>query len=136
MHTFLWLIFWRDKPSEAIRMYSLLTVIHGTFFASFHALRVLKEQKSICLKSHPLSAIVLDERFYIDDCFSKGNILEESIQAKKEQLQIFNSTSKWTAIMKVFVRKQNSKYISLRIRKRLLRLIFNGILFLNFSQYQ
>ncbi|XP_038109051.1 uncharacterized protein LOC119766868 [Culex quinquefasciatus] len=61
-------IFWREKPTDPLKVYGLSTVTYGTASAPFLATRTLVQLAEDEQKEFPIGAKLLKESFYVDDC--------------------------------------------------------------------
>ncbi|XP_065086542.1 uncharacterized protein LOC135708380 [Ochlerotatus camptorhynchus] len=77
-------IFWRSKPSEALRVLELLTVTYGTSAAPFLATRTLLQ---LCIDEgdeFPLAAHIIREDCYVDDVLSGTDSIEKAIECRQQ----------------------------------------------------
>lgn len=77
-------IFWRSKPSEALRVLELLTVTYGTSSAPFLATRTLLQ---LCVDEggeFPLAAHIIRDDCYVDDILSDTDSIEKAIQCRQQ----------------------------------------------------
>lgn len=81
------LIVWRPSPDLPLETYKLKTVTYGTASAPFLATRVLKQLAEDERHDFPEAAEVLCKDFYVDDLFSGGSSLAETIELR-EQLDL------------------------------------------------
>ncbi|XP_055604125.1 uncharacterized protein LOC129752361 [Uranotaenia lowii] len=96
-------ILWRDSPNDPIKTYELTTVTYGTASAPYLATRCLKMLGEENVVTHPIGSRVILEDFYVDDCLTGADTLEEAKTIIKEttfltdsagfNLRKFNSNS-------------------------------------------
>ncbi|XP_062535629.1 uncharacterized protein LOC134204844 [Armigeres subalbatus] len=72
-------IVWREAPDLTLETYELQTVTYGTASAPFLATRVLRQLADDEQRNFPEAAEVLRNDFYVDDLFSGGNNVPETI---------------------------------------------------------
>lgn len=77
-------ILWRSNKMESIKTFELTTVTYGTASAPYLATRALKQLALDEMQNHPLSAKTVLEDFYVDDCLSGSNSLEEVLTLQNE----------------------------------------------------
>ncbi|XP_055527560.1 uncharacterized protein LOC129720152 [Wyeomyia smithii] len=85
-HTPFQRIFWRNSPTECLRILELLTVTYGTASAPFLATRCLNQ---LCYDEgdrFPIASRIILEDCYVDDILSRAESVEEAIEAQ-HQLQ-------------------------------------------------
>lgn len=73
-------IVWRPHPSEPIRDYRLTTVTYGTAAAPYQATKVLQTLAEYESNKYPLAAEIAINDFYVDDCMSGANTVDEAIE--------------------------------------------------------
>ena len=71
--------------SEKLKYFRLKTVTYGTTSATYFATKCLNHLASIKSSKYPLGAAVLQNYFYLDDCLTGADTIDE-VQAKKNQL--------------------------------------------------
>lgn len=77
-------IFWRSKPSEALRVLELLTVTYGTSAAPFLATRVLLQ---LCVDEgdeFPLAAGIIRDDCYVDDILSGTDSIIKAVECRQQ----------------------------------------------------
>ncbi|XP_062538321.1 uncharacterized protein LOC134206605 [Armigeres subalbatus] len=77
-------IVWREAPDLTLETYELQTVTYGTASAPFLATRVLRQLADDEQRDFPEAAEVLRKDFYVDDLFSGGNNVPETINLRKQ----------------------------------------------------
>ncbi|XP_062713533.1 uncharacterized protein LOC134290411 [Aedes albopictus] len=79
-------IFWREHPSQPLRVLELNTVTYGTASAPYLATRCLMQLADDEASDFPVAAKILKEDFYVDDALSGAETVDELI-VRKTQLQ-------------------------------------------------
>lgn len=77
-------IVWRPSSEAPMSTYELNTVTYGTASAPFLATRVLRQLSEDEQDRFPEAAEVLRMDFYVDDLFSGGNTVEETIALRRQ----------------------------------------------------
>ncbi|XP_062533181.1 uncharacterized protein LOC134202149 [Armigeres subalbatus] len=72
-------IFWRDSPTDPIRIYELCTVTYGTASAPYLATKCLSRLAELDGDRYPAAAKMLVKDFYVDDMLSGVDSIEEGI---------------------------------------------------------
>ena len=78
------MIIWRNDPSEKLKYFQLKTVTYCTTSAPYLVTKCLNHLASIKRSIYPLGAAVLQNDFYVDDCLTGADTIDE-VQAKKNQ---------------------------------------------------
>ncbi|XP_055633678.1 uncharacterized protein LOC129774015 [Toxorhynchites rutilus septentrionalis] len=73
-------IFWRDKPTESLRVLELTTVTYGTASAAYLATRSLRQLAEDEGDNYPTASKVVQDDFYIDDVLSGADTIHAAIQ--------------------------------------------------------
>ncbi|XP_043480299.1 uncharacterized protein LOC122509997 [Leptopilina heterotoma] len=81
-------ILWRYNEDEPIKTYELNTVTYGTSAAPFLAIRCLEELSKDEGHAFPIAAEVLKNDFYVDDCLTGADTIEEVKQIKEELIEL------------------------------------------------
>jgi hypothetical protein len=76
-------ILWRDNSSEPIQVRKLCTATYGTKCAGYVSTRCLN-QLSMDEDKFPLASEIVRRDFYVDDCLSGAETLEQAIQIRDE----------------------------------------------------
>jgi len=74
------LTLWRRNPLEKMRYFQLNTVKHGTECAPYLATKCLQHLAQVAPASQQLGAHAIQQNFYVDDCLSGADTLEEAIR--------------------------------------------------------
>ncbi|XP_045501144.1 uncharacterized protein LOC123698533 [Colias croceus] len=94
-------IVWRNDPTENIQDMRLLTVTFGTASAPYLAVRTLKQLAADEGRHFLEAARILNEDFYVDDCMSGGDDLEQCIQLRKDLTELLRrggfDLKKWSS---------------------------------------
>jgi len=90
-HTPLQTILWRDKPSEPIQRFELLTVTYGTKPASFLAVKCLHRLAELERERFPIAATAVLTDFYMDDLISGSETLQGIEELKNQMIKLLAS---------------------------------------------
>ncbi|XP_053691615.1 uncharacterized protein LOC128740128 [Sabethes cyaneus] len=77
-------IVWRSSPDNPLDTYELKTVTYGTASAPFLATRVLKQLAADERDNFPVAAEVLCRDCHVDDLFSGGQTIPETLNLRKQ----------------------------------------------------
>ncbi|XP_058827626.1 uncharacterized protein LOC131687552 [Topomyia yanbarensis] len=77
-------IVWRVSPDTSMETFELKTVTYGTASAPYLATRVLQQLADDERDEYPEAAEVLRKDFYVDDLFSGGRNVAETIALRKQ----------------------------------------------------
>lgn len=69
-------IVWRDKATEPIETYELLTLTYGT--ASFLATRTMHQLADLEEDQFPKRAVIVQRNFYMDNLITGADSIEEA----------------------------------------------------------
>jgi hypothetical protein len=83
-------ILWRRESSSPIGVYQLNTVTYGTASAPFLATRCLNQLAVEEAQVYPKAAEILLHDFYVDDCMSGADNMEEALRAQRELIELLN----------------------------------------------
>jgi hypothetical protein len=83
-------ILWRERPQDQLTTYELTTVTYGSSAAPILAARCLKQLAHDEAENFSKAAPILLRDFYVDDCISGAETLEEALKIQS-QLQDLNS---------------------------------------------
>ena len=83
-------IVWRKSPDEPLQEYELTTITYGTASAPFLATRCLHQLAIEEGQNFPRATEVLDRDFYVDDCISGSQTVEEAMAVQKELVQLLS----------------------------------------------
>ncbi|XP_024868679.1 uncharacterized protein LOC112452619, partial [Temnothorax curvispinosus] len=78
-------ILWRERPTDPLREYILLTVTYGTAAAPYLALRVLDQLVNDEGQAFPLAVLILQKGKYIDETLFGAHRLED-LRIARDQL--------------------------------------------------
>ncbi|XP_049279325.1 uncharacterized protein LOC125761836 [Anopheles funestus] len=81
-------IFWRDHPSQPLRVLELSTVTYGTAAAPFLATRCLVQLVAEDGNAFPVASRIVLEETYMDDVLSGADSVDEAIEAQRELKQL------------------------------------------------
>ncbi|CAG7728139.1 unnamed protein product, partial [Allacma fusca] len=94
-------IFWREKATLPIQEYWLKTVTYGTSAAPSQAVLVLQDIAERYKVSHPLASEALQRDFYMDDCMTGANTVEEALELQQQLLAVLKlcnfTLRKWSS---------------------------------------
>jgi len=71
-------ILWRENKNEPVKEYKMNTVTYGTSSASFLAIRTLKQLAKDESENYEIAAKIIERDFYMDDCLSGTNNIEDT----------------------------------------------------------
>lgn len=77
-------IFWREQPSDRLRVLELKTVTYGTASAPFQATRCLVQLAEDESTNFSIGSRIVKEDCYVDDVLSGANTVEEAIKCQYE----------------------------------------------------
>ena len=84
-------IFWRDHPSQPLRVLELCTVTYGTSSAPYLATRCLVQLVEEEGEFFPIAARIVKKEMYMDDVLSGADSVEEAIEAQQQLKQLLGS---------------------------------------------
>ena len=82
---FYWFV-WRASPNEPLTDYQMTRVMFGVSASSFAANMCVRQNALDFGFEYPLAAKAVSESFYVDDCLSGADTIEEAVKLQ-EQLQ-------------------------------------------------
>jgi hypothetical protein len=84
-------ILWRERPQDQLTTYALTTVTYGTSAAPFLATRCLKQLAHDEAENFSKAAPILLRDFYVDDCISGAETLEEALEIQSQLQDLLKS---------------------------------------------
>lgn len=94
-------IVWRPHTNMELLHFRLLTVTYGTSSAPYLAVKTLQRLADDERSNFPLAAEVLKRDFYVDDCMTGSDTLQDAIQLKEQLIGITNAAGwkllKWSS---------------------------------------
>ncbi|XP_058817756.1 uncharacterized protein LOC131681067 [Topomyia yanbarensis] len=81
-------IFWREQPTQPLRVLELDTVTYGTASAPYQATRCLLQLAEDESADFPIGARIVKEDCYIDDVLSGADTIEEAIECHRQLKQM------------------------------------------------
>ncbi|XP_055591566.1 uncharacterized protein LOC129743554 [Uranotaenia lowii] len=84
-------ILWRDSPNDPVKAYELTTVTYGTASAPYLATRCLKKLGEDNITTHPIGSRVIIEDFYVDDCLTGADSIQEARALIQETTSLTDS---------------------------------------------
>lgn len=81
-------ILWRNSPAEEIKHYRLTTVTYGTTSAPYLSIRTLLQLSRDEMEIYPTACEALRTCFYVDDCMTGSNSLEDAQQLAYDLKQL------------------------------------------------
>ncbi|XP_055605321.1 uncharacterized protein LOC129753522 [Uranotaenia lowii] len=81
-HSSLQRIFWRNDPSQPLRVLELTTVTYGTASAPFLATRALQQLAIDEKENYPLAAEIVQRSFYVDNALFGFDYIAEAAEAR------------------------------------------------------
>lgn len=80
---------WRSNPGDTLQDCRMTRVTFGVSSSSFVANMAVKQNAADYAHEYPLAAKVVDEGFYVDDCLTGADSLEESIELRRQLQELF-----------------------------------------------
>lgn len=77
-------IFWREDKSHRLKEYWLTVVTYGLSSSPYNAVRAVIQCARDMSNSFPAAATVIEKDFYMDDCLSGANSVDEAIKLANE----------------------------------------------------
>lgn len=77
-------IFWRESPSEQLKVLELTTVTYGTASAPYQATRSLVQLAKDEAEEFPVAARIIKKDCYVDDVLSGANTLDDALEAQRQ----------------------------------------------------
>lgn len=84
-------IFWREKDSEPLKEFCLVTVIYGQTSSPVNAIMVMQEGAEKFREQYPRAVEFIKQDFYMDDGFSGAETEEDAIELARQLEIVFNS---------------------------------------------
>ena len=81
-------IFWREQPSQPLRVLELDTVTYGTASAPYQATRCLIQLAEEEKDDYPLAAKIIKQEVYMDDMLSGAETVLEAVEAQRQLKQL------------------------------------------------
>ena len=81
---------WRSSPREQLTDYRMTRVTFGISASSFAANMSVKQNAVDFGTEYPLAAKAVDESFYVDDCLSGSDTIEEAIKLRQQLQDLFS----------------------------------------------
>ncbi|XP_055542933.1 uncharacterized protein LOC129728512 [Wyeomyia smithii] len=82
-------IFWRESPTEDLKVLELTTVTYGTASAPYQATRSLLQLANDEAETFPIAARIVENGFYVDDVLTGTNSLNEALEAQRQLKALF-----------------------------------------------
>ena len=80
---------WRNHPDDTLLDYRMTRVTFGVSSSSFIANMTVKQNSIDFAHKYPLATKVVDESFYVDDCLTGANSVEEGIKLRGQLQNLF-----------------------------------------------
>ena len=80
---------WRSNPNEPLKDYRMTRVTFGVSASSFAANMSVKRNAMDHALEFPKAASVVETAFYVDDCLTGANSVEEAIELHQQLLNLF-----------------------------------------------
>ncbi|XP_062538393.1 uncharacterized protein LOC134206681 [Armigeres subalbatus] len=77
-------IFWRESPSERLKVLELTTVTYGTASAPYQATKSLVQLADDEGKEFPVAAEIIKNDCHVDDILSGANTLDDALEAQRQ----------------------------------------------------
>ena len=92
---------WRASPKDVLQDCRMNRVTFGVSSSSFIANMSIKQNAIDFAHKYPLAAKVVDEAFYVDDCLTGANSVEEGIELQQQLQDLFSEADfllrKWNS---------------------------------------
>ena len=92
---------WRGKPGDTLQDCGMTRVTFGVSSSSFVANMAVKQNAADYAHEYPLASKVVDEAFYVDDCLTGVNSVEEGIELRRQLQELFTKADsllrKWNS---------------------------------------
>lgn len=82
-------IFWREKSTDPLKEYCLVTVIYGQTSSPINAIMVMHEGANMMRDKYPRAVEFITQDFYMDDGFSGAETEEALIQMARDTQIVF-----------------------------------------------
>ena len=80
---------WRTNPQETLQDYRMTRVTFGIAASSLAAKMSIKQNALDFAHEFPLAAKVVNESFYVDDCLTGADTVEEAIELQTQLRSVF-----------------------------------------------
>lgn len=115
-------IFWREKSTDPIKEYYLVTVIYGQTSSPINAIMTMHEGANTMSKKYPRAVEFIKQDFYMDDGFSGAETESEAIKLAKELRIVFDtmafSLDKWKSNSNELMTEMKGEEISMVIEEQ------------------
>ncbi|XP_055543181.1 uncharacterized protein LOC129728753 [Wyeomyia smithii] len=102
-HTPLQRVFWRECPTDPLRILELTTVTYGTASAPFLATRALLQLAVDEKQNFPLAAGIVEKSVYVDNALFDFDSLQKAFEAQKQLIDMMKAGGlhlhKWSSNM-------------------------------------
>ena len=92
---------WRRDQSDTLQDCRMTRVTFGVSSSSFVANMAVKQNATEYSHEYPLAAKVVDEAFYVDDCLTGANSIEEGVELRRQLQELFTKADfllrKWNS---------------------------------------
>ena len=92
---------WRTSPKDPLQDFRMTRVTFGVSSSSFLANMSVKQNAEDFAHKYPLAAKVVKEAFYVDDCLTGADFVEEGIQIQRNLRDLFSEADfvlrKWNS---------------------------------------
>ena len=92
---------WRDNPGDHLRDYRMTRVTFGVTSSSFVANMCVKRNATDFAHKYPLAAKIVEDSFYVDDCLTGADSVEEGVEIHRQLQGLFSEAEfllrKWNS---------------------------------------
>lgn len=115
-------IFWREKSTDPIKEYYLVTVIYGQTSSPINAIMTMHEGANMMSKKYPRAVEFITQDFYMDDGFSGAETEPEAIHLARDLQTVFDtmafSLDKWKSNSKELMNEMKGEDTSMVIEEQ------------------
>lgn len=101
------LIYWRDEPTQPLKVFKLKTVTYGMRSSPFLANKVIQQLIVDEGHNHPIAAHALRDRLYVDDALLGSDTEEDALRLQRDVIQLLQKGGfdlrKWTSNSQVLL---------------------------------
>jgi hypothetical protein len=92
---------WRPDPGDTLKDYRMTRVTFGVTSSSFVANMCVQRNATDITQSYPLAAKVVNESFYVNDCLTGADTVEQAIETHQQLQELFSKAEfllrKWNS---------------------------------------
>ena len=80
---------WRESPEDTLQDYRMTRLTFGISSSSFIANMAVKQNAEDYTMDYPLAAKVVEEAFYVDDCLTGADSVQEGLKLRRQLQELF-----------------------------------------------